>query len=155
MPTATSTGRTTVTNTVDRAEVNRRNAKRSTGPKTPQGKSRSRFNAVKHGCRAQLPILPGEDLGVYQGRLDAWVGKFSPRDDFELYLVERAVNVSWQLDRADRAWAARLKADLLSSCSALALAQADEVLVLGRRLFWDPRGPVELYPQFAKADERK
>ena len=98
--------------------------------------------------RARLPILPGEDGGAFRARLDAWTVSLEPRDDLERYLVERAVNVSWQLDRADRAWAARLKADLLSSGSAQALAQADEVLVLGRRLFWDPRGPVELYPQF-------
>ena len=36
------------------------------------------------------------------------------------------------------------------SGSAQATAQADEVLVLGRRLFWDPRGPVEFYPQYEK-----
>ena len=108
----------------------------------------SRFNALKHGMRARLPVLPGEDGGAFRARLDAWTVSLEPRDDLERYLVERAVNVSWQLDRADRAWAARLKADLLSSGSAQALAQADEVLVLGRRLFWDPRGPVELYPQF-------
>ena len=92
-----------MTTTIDRAEINRRNARRSTGPRTPEGKSRSRFNAVKHGCRARLPILPGEDPEAYQHRLDAWVGKFRPGDDVELYLVERAVHVSWQLDRADRA----------------------------------------------------
>ena len=73
-----------------------------------RGKERSRFNAVKHGCRARLPILPGEDPAAYQDRLDAWIGKFGPRDAVELYLVERAVHVSWQLDRADRAEVARL-----------------------------------------------
>ncbi len=35
-----------------------------------------------------------------------------------------------------------------TSGSAHAAAQADEVLVLGRRLLWDPRGPVEFYPQY-------
>ena len=52
--------------------ANRRNAARSTGPRTQSGKARSRFNALKHGCRAKLPILPGEDPAVYQDRLDAW-----------------------------------------------------------------------------------
>ena len=97
-----------MTTTIDRAEINRRNAQKSTGPKTAEGKARSRFNAVKHGCRARLPILPGEDPEAYQDRLDAWIGKFAPRDAVELYLVERAVHVSWQLDRADRAEVARL-----------------------------------------------
>ena len=67
-----------MTSTIDRAEINRRNAQKSTGPRTPEGKARSRFNAVKHGCRARLPILPGEDPEAYERRLDAWVGKFAP-----------------------------------------------------------------------------
>ena len=40
-----------------RAEANRRNAAQSTGPKTPGGRERSRFNAVKHGLRAKTLVL--------------------------------------------------------------------------------------------------
>lgn len=40
-----------------RIEANRRNAQRSTGPKTQDGKARSRLNAVKHGLSASLPAL--------------------------------------------------------------------------------------------------
>ena len=138
MPTTTSRGRPTVTTTIDRAEINRRNAARSTGPRTPEGKSRSRFNAVKHGCRARLPILPGEDPEVYQHRLDAWVDKFGPRDAVEHYLVERAVHVSWQLDRADRAEVAGLVADLDRE----AAQRAEEVRTLGAELFAIPPGPI-------------
>jgi hypothetical protein len=57
-----------MTTTLDRAEINRRNASKSTGPRTPEGKARSRLNAVKHGCRARLPILPGEREGGMLGR---------------------------------------------------------------------------------------
>ncbi len=131
-----------------RAEANRRNAQKSTGPRSQAGRDRSRFNALKHGMRAQLPILPGEDEAVLRRRLDSWNATLGPRDDVERYLVERAVNVSWQLDRADRAWAARMTADLLSAGAGQADAQADEVVLLGRRLFWDPRGPLCLYPHY-------
>ncbi len=127
-----------MTTTIDRAEINRRNAARSTGPRTPEGKSRSRFNAVKHGCRARLPILPGEDPEVYQRRLDAWVDKFGPRDAVEHYLVERAVHVSWQLDRADRAELAGLVADLDREAE----QRAEEVRSLGSELFAIPPGPI-------------
>ena len=33
--------------------ANRKNAKRSTGPRTVQGKARTRFNALKHGLLAK------------------------------------------------------------------------------------------------------
>jgi len=40
-------------------EANRRNALRSTGPTTPQGKKASRLNALKYGLRANEVIIPG------------------------------------------------------------------------------------------------
>jgi hypothetical protein len=138
MPTTTSRGRPTVTTPIDRAEINRRNSKRSTGPRTPEGRARSRFNAVKHGCRARLPILPGEDPQVYQDRLETWVDRFGPRDAVEHYLVERAVDVSWQLDRANRAEAAALVAEFGREAD----GRAEEVRELGAELFAIPPGPI-------------
>ena len=128
-----------MTTTSTRAEINRRNAMRSTGPRSIEGKQRSRFNAVKHGCRARLPILPGEDPEEYRDRLDAWIGKFRPGDDVELYLVQRAVHASWQLDRADRAEVARLVEDLDEE----ATRRAEDVAKLGAKLF---RTPAERQP---------
>ncbi len=125
----------------ERAEINRRNAQRSTGPR--EGKARSRFNAVKHGCRAKLPILPGEDPQIYQDRLDAWTGKFDPRDPVEAYLVERTVHASWQLDRADRAEVAEL-AEQMNREAARRAAEAAEV---GARLFRLPGRPFASLPQ--------
>ena len=86
-----------------RAEANRRNAQKSTGPRTPEGKDRSRFNAVKHGLRAKSDILPGEDVEAFQVRLEGWTRELDPRDDVERFLVGHAVRMSWQLDRAQRA----------------------------------------------------
>jgi hypothetical protein len=135
----------------ERIEPNRRNAAQSTGPRTEAGKQRSRFNAVKHGMTAKTPILPGEDAGAFCKRLDDWRGELKPRSQIEDYLLERAVQVSWQLDRVDRAQAARIAAAARSAALEQAAAEADEALVLGRRLIWDPRGPVVTYPQFEKS----
>ena len=41
--------------------ANRRNALRSTGPRTDEGRAKCRLNAVKHGLAAQALLLPGED----------------------------------------------------------------------------------------------
>ena len=101
------------------------------------------MNAIKHGCRAKLPILPGEDPQVYQDRLDAWTGKFDPRDPVEAYLVERAVNASWQLDRADRAEVAELT-EQIDREAARRVAEAAE---LGARLFRLPRRPLASLPE--------
>jgi hypothetical protein len=129
-----------------RIEANRRNAQKSTGPKTPEGKSRVRLNALKHGLTASTAVLPGEDPEALQSRVDAWADDLGPRTAMEAYLVERAAHFSWQLDRADRTIAARLTDQMRHHASDRASGEADEVAELARRLFWDPRGPIALYP---------
>ena len=89
-------------------EANRRNAQKSTGPKTEEGKKKVRLNALTHGLTAQTVVLPHEDAEAYQQRLDDWTADLQPRTKMERYLVERAVRVSWQLDRADFHERARL-----------------------------------------------
>jgi hypothetical protein len=132
--------------TPNRAEINRRNAARSTGPKTPEGKSRSRLNALKHGLTARTLVLPGEDPEALRGRLEAFVTFLEPRNELEQYLAEEAAQSSWQIDRARRAEAARLAAFELDRLAEETFRQEDEALALGRRLFHDPRGPLPLYP---------
>ena len=46
-------------------EANRRNALKSTGPKTEEGKSQSRRNAVRHGLTAETVIGVLEDVDDY------------------------------------------------------------------------------------------
>ena len=84
-----------------RLEANRRNAQKSTGPKSQEGKDAVKFNAVTHGLYAQTIVLPHEDADAYQQRLERWTADVNPRNDMEAYLVARAVKISWQLDRAD------------------------------------------------------
>ena len=44
-----------------RTRANQLNAQRSTGPKTPEGKARSRANALKHGLTGEGIVLPEQD----------------------------------------------------------------------------------------------
>jgi len=46
--------------------ANRANAKKSTGPRSVEGKAASRFNALKHGIDAQSIVLPNEDPAEYE-----------------------------------------------------------------------------------------
>jgi hypothetical protein len=130
----------------ERAAICRQNGQKSQGPKSAEGKARSRFNALKHGLKAKLPILPGEDALEYQGRLDAWIADLQPTNDVEQSLVERAVTITWQLDRAARAETACLASLIRAAPEDAARCQQEEALALGHRLLFDRRGPLPLYP---------
>jgi hypothetical protein len=49
-----------------RIAANRRNASKSTGPKTQQGKQRARCNAIRHGLTAETVIRALEDAEDYR-----------------------------------------------------------------------------------------
>ena len=60
--------------TEQRRQINRQNASRSTGPKSDEGKARSRQNALRHGLRAEVLDLPNEAPGASEALADAWHG---------------------------------------------------------------------------------
>jgi len=83
--------------------ANRANARRSTGPKTPKGKTAVRLNAIRHGLLARDAVLLGEDSDAFEElRNEVWA-ELSPVGPVEKLLVERVVNEMWRLQRATRA----------------------------------------------------
>jgi hypothetical protein len=126
-----------------RIRANRRNARRSTGPRSEAGKQRSSMNALKHGLDAQTVVLPGEDESAYQSRLEAWTADCPPRDVLEQALLEQATRLSWQLDRADRVQAAQLTERIQLAATAETPPGVDaEVEELGKRLSAGQPAPV-------------
>lgn len=97
-------------------EANRKNALKSTGPKTPEGKAKIRLNALKHGLLAsEAVILDGdgkEDPDRCQALLDALVTAAAPQGPVEEMLVERIAVCYWRLCRACRCEIGLLRADL-------------------------------------------
>lgn len=83
-----------------RTIANRENAKRSTGPRTPEGKQISSRNAVRHGLTGQRLFLSDEDLPYYtsfcQGFLDEW----QPQGLTETNLVHSLATHQWRLHAA-------------------------------------------------------
>lgn len=61
-------------------EANRRNAKRSTGPRTAEGKARVARNAVKHGFFASIERWCDEDRGALDEILEGLRDEFKPTD---------------------------------------------------------------------------
>ena len=84
-------------------EANRRNAQKSTGPKTPKGKAHSRRNAVKHGLfvRPQDDILAGEDLMALEELHKRFWDEFQPVGPSEEFEVEQ-IAICWL--RLRRLW---------------------------------------------------
>jgi hypothetical protein len=81
-------------------EANRRNALGSTGPVTPEGKDRSRRNAVRHGLTAETVIAALEDAEDYQGFEAAVIADYDAESAVERELVLRLASVLWRLRRA-------------------------------------------------------
>jgi hypothetical protein len=81
-------------------EANRRNALKSTGPTTPEGKARSRCNAVRHGLTAETVIDVLEDAEDYQAFEAAVIADYDAESAVERELVLRLASVLWRLRRA-------------------------------------------------------
>jgi hypothetical protein len=81
-------------------EANRRNALRSTGPTTHDGKRRSRQNAVRHGLSAETVVEIVEDIDDYRGFEAAIIADYDARTAVERELVLRLASLFWRLRRA-------------------------------------------------------
>ena len=68
-------------------EANRRNAQRSTGPTTPEGKARSAQNSLTHGLTAASVVISIEDRGDYEELRARLIAEHKPVGTQELFLV--------------------------------------------------------------------
>jgi hypothetical protein len=84
-------------------DANRANAGKSTGPRTPGGKERSKMNAVTHGLTAQSSVLPGEDRSQLEALSESLMGQLKPRGVVQRIVAERVVSLAWKLRRVARA----------------------------------------------------
>jgi hypothetical protein len=82
--------------------ANRRNASKSTGPTTRQGKQRSRRNALRHGLTAETVIAALEDAQDYKAFEEAIAADFDAQSAVERELVLRLAGLLWRLRRATR-----------------------------------------------------
>ena len=86
--------------TLRQIEANRRNALMSTGPKTEQGKQRSRRNALRHGLTAETVIEPLENPEEYVAFEASIVADYTPQTTTERALVCRLASLMWRIRRA-------------------------------------------------------
>jgi hypothetical protein len=81
-------------------EANRRNALRSTGPKTESGKQISRCNALRHGLTAETIICALEDADDYKAFEAAITADYDAQSAVERELVLQLASILWRLRRA-------------------------------------------------------
>jgi hypothetical protein len=83
-------------------DANRRNALKSTGPKSEEGKARSSMNALRHGLTAAQAVLPHENEDDYEKLREGMLESYAPEDSAEQAVVEELVNAYWRLQRLHR-----------------------------------------------------
>ncbi len=94
--------------------ANRRNAQKSTGPRTAAGKKSSSQNARKHGMFARSLVrgrLTTESSKAFQSFLKQLTEEFQPQNLHDRLLVERAACAIWRTRRALRIEAAAIACD--------------------------------------------
>jgi hypothetical protein len=84
--------------------ANARNAQRSTGPKTAEGKARSSRNAITHGlCSNHLHRpMRNETADHFQDTVEELIGSWEPANDQEVQLV-KGIAIAWmRIERSER-----------------------------------------------------
>ena len=81
-------------------KANQANAKKSTGPKSADGKKRSSLNAVRHGLTGQVVVLPTEDMEAFKQFTSAIVDSFKTADAAEKQLAQSYADLQWRINRA-------------------------------------------------------
>jgi hypothetical protein len=90
--------------TPEKLEANRRNAEKSTGPKTENGKTVSKLNALKHGLLAQTVVVCGhklkESTNEFKKLCQDFYTDLNPVGPLEEMLVDQIISLTWRLRRA-------------------------------------------------------
>jgi hypothetical protein len=79
--------------------ANQRNSQHSTGPRTEEGKTAVKPNALKHGLIAETHCLPWEDPEEYEMLHQDYIEHYQPIGREETELVERIASLRWRLKR--------------------------------------------------------
>ncbi len=81
-------------------EANRLNAKKSTGPKSEEGKARVSLNAFRHGLTGRVTLMSEDDRKAYIAHMDVYMKRLNPEDQVERDLAESVADGMWRLKGA-------------------------------------------------------
>ena len=105
--------------------ANRRNAKKSTGPRTPNGRAVSSRNAITHGLHACDIILKSphftEDSSQYEQLVVSLIDELKPEGVLQEHLVLKIANCLWRYRRVINAETAQINRQLESAADTIRL----------------------------------
>ena len=81
-------------------DANRINAKKSTGPRTPEGKARSRANALRHGLCGTAILMDCEQEDEFNEMVDDLLEEWQPATTTEKMVFYKMVEQYWLSRRA-------------------------------------------------------
>jgi hypothetical protein len=82
--------------------ANAANAQHSTGPRTPEGQSRSSQNARTHGLTARDLIIAADEREEFQAFLSGYQTDVKPQGAIQHTLFDELVGAAWNLRRIRR-----------------------------------------------------
>jgi hypothetical protein len=87
-------------NAETKAETNRANAQRSTGPTTPEGKAAVSQNRRSHGLTGSFQLLPTEDMLAFKDLTESVYAEYQPETGTEQRLADSLIRHYWLMQRA-------------------------------------------------------
>jgi hypothetical protein len=92
-PPSSNQGQTT------RSQPNPTATRKATGPRTAQGKARSKLNALKHGLFSKVVLMDWESKAEYLSLLNGLQDDFQPQGKLESILVDNLAVLFWRKRR--------------------------------------------------------
>ncbi|MBN1806826.1 MAG: hypothetical protein JW837_16380 [Sedimentisphaerales bacterium] len=80
-------------------QANRRNSKKSTGPRTQKGRAIVSKNAISHGLSARQTVIGSEKQADFDLYRDIMLAELMPDSPMQASLAERIISLSWRLKR--------------------------------------------------------
>jgi hypothetical protein len=116
---------------------NQRNALLSTGPRTPEGKAKSRANAIKHGLAAETLVIDGLEADFAE-RKARWEDEIKPITPEACFALEAIVASTFRIEECRRSINARIDRDTTRACLVWDADRDADVALIGSKLAKQP-----------------
>jgi len=120
--------------------ANQRNALKSMGPRTTEGKAVASRNSLKHGLLSSQPVMDDESKEEYEQFREGLLTDLAPQCQLECLLADRIVGSAWRLRRAVRIEREMLQADFDGNCGPPGISSSKSKILgicVGTRLIFD------------------